>query len=376
MSIAREVVAVGTDAAKVADELVEKLRGPGLQLAVVFADARLDPAVIASVTGRALGPAPVVGCSTRGVVTRLAQVGREPAAVALGLYGDWLRVGIGVVPELSRSPLIRSRDAMHAAAAMLGTTAAELEAGRHVAFGLCDGRSTHQDSFCIGSAAGAVQLRVVGGSSSSEFTSRVPTPIWVNGEAMTEAGVIVVLESTRPIRVVTSAHLVPTDVRAVVTAASGRAVEELDGFPAASRLGQLVAHIAGGAPEDSYPVEFAFARYIDGVPYVRSIMDVDGQRLVLAGAVEAGHVLRVMRPGDLIGTTRADLAAAAQAVGGTVSALLAFSCASRHVEAMARRQEAKLAAEYAQYPVIGLQTYGEQIGMVLVNHTLTGLVIA
>ena len=105
-------------------------------------------------------------------------------------------------------------------------------------------------------------------------------------------------------------------------------------------------------------------------------MDVDGQRLVLAGAVEAGHVLRVMRPGDLIGTTRADLAAAANAVGGTMSALLAFSCISRHIEATSRRLDRQLAAEYAAYPVVGLQTFGEQIGMVLVNHTFTGLAIA
>ena len=104
-------------------------------------------------------------------------------------------------------------------------------------------------------------------------------------------------------------------------------------------------------------------------------MGVEGERLILAGTVEPGHVLRVMRPGDLIGQTRADLAAAATAVGGSVSALVAFSCVGRHLEATAKRLDDALADEYARYPVVGLQTFGEQIGMELVNHTLTGLVI-
>jgi hypothetical protein len=37
--------------------------------------------------------------------------------------------------------------------------------------------------------------------------------------------------------------------------------------------------------------------------------------------------------------------------------------------------EGSLAATYATYPTIGFQSYGEQIGMLLVNHTLTGLAI-
>jgi hypothetical protein len=82
-----------------------------------------------------------------------------------------------------------------------------------------------------------------------------------------------------------------------------------------------------------------------------------------------------MRPGDLIGKTRADLAATAQRVGGKITALLAFSCIGRHWEAAARGIEDELAKAYAEYPTTGFQSYGEQTGMLLVNHTLTGLAI-
>ena len=47
--IARQVVAAGDDAADVAARIVDELAGPGLALALVFADWRLAPSTIASI---------------------------------------------------------------------------------------------------------------------------------------------------------------------------------------------------------------------------------------------------------------------------------------------------------------------------------------
>jgi hypothetical protein len=102
---------------------------------------------------------------------------------------------------------------------------------------------------------------------------------------------------------------------------------------------------------------------------------VAGDHLVLTCSVEPGHVLRVMQPGDLIGTTRRDLATAATRVGGSVAAFLAFSSLGRHAETMARGSEPELAAAYAACRAVGFHTPSEQSGMLLVNHTLTGLAI-
>ena len=60
---------------------------------------------------------------------------------------------------------------------------------------------------------------------------------------------------------------------------------------------------------------------------------------------------------------------------GGMSAFLAFSCIGRHWEAAARGIERELAEVYATYPTVGFQSFGEQSGMLLCNHTLTGLVI-
>jgi hypothetical protein len=107
---------------------------------------------------------------------------------------------------------------------------------------------------------------------------------------------------------------------------------------------------------------------------VRSMTHLDGTRIHLAAAVETGHVLRLVKPGDLIGQTQRDLAATAERVG-KVEALIAFSCIGRHWDAAARGLEHELAAAYNAYPTTGFQSYGEQTGMWLVNHTLTGLAI-
>jgi len=368
--IARNVTAGGEDATQVAADLVEKLRGDGLALAVVFADWRIDPAVLAREVQRRLGTVPAVGCTSTGVIP--ARTDDVPAAVAIGLYGDWVRVGIGVAPELSHSAIARSRDAIGRAARALGTTPEALDPARHVAFTLVDGTSGHEEAFCIGSAAAAPQIRVVGGCAATEFNTSARAFVWANGEALADAGVAVVLQTDRRFEAITSSHLVATDVRTVVTAATGRSITELDGIPAARRVRELVAEL-GGVLDEPRPTNYTFARFVDGVPYVRSIMLIDGDRINLASAVESGHVLRVMRPGDLIGRTRADLEAAAERVGGTIEALIAFSCMGRHLEANTRGQAAELAEVYATYPTTGFESGGEQTGMLLVNHTLTAL---
>jgi hypothetical protein len=140
------------------------------------------------------------------------------------------------------------------------------------------------------------------------------------------------------------------------------------------RLRTLVAKL-GDTLDLPRPTRYAFARYVEGMPYVRTITHADGDRIVLATAVETGHVLRLMGPGDLLGTTRRDLATAAERVGGTMAALLAVSCAGRHWEAARRGIEPELDEIYRTYPTIGFQCLGEQSGMLLVNHTLTGLAI-
>jgi len=367
--IARTVVATGLDASAVARELCTKLDGGDFALVLVFADWRIDASALAKAMRENL-PAPVVGCTTPGVIGS----GAQPTAAALALEAAHVRVGIGVATDLAKSPLGRSRDAVHAAAAALGTTADALGSSRHVAITVCDGTSEHVEAFCIGSAATAPQVRVVGGCAATEIATKRRALVWSGGEPVVDAGIVMLLETSVPFEAVTAQHMIATDVKTVVTAASDGKLLELDGRPAAHRLRELVSRL-GGELDPAKPWEFAFARFIDGVPYLRSMTRIDENVIHLACHVDPGQVLRLMRPGDLIGSTQHELAEVRDRIGGEISALVAFSCISRHWEAAARGIERPLAAIYGTYPTVGFQSYGEQTGMLLVNHTLTGLAL-
>jgi hypothetical protein len=354
----------------VAGELAEQLASPGLRLVVTYADSRIDDVDAFARELQSRVDAPVVGC-TAGSVIGVADPDDVAVSTAVGFYGDWVRAGVGVATELAKSPIVRSRDAIRRAAAGLRLDAESLDPISHVAFTLADGTSGNEDGFCIGSAAAVPQIKVVGGLASIRRPNPRGARVFAFGEAFADAGVVVVLETTRRFEAFTSQHLVPTDVKAVVTAIRNRAITELDGRPAPQRLRELLEPL-GIELHAPYPTTFTFARYVDGVPYVRVILGIDDDAIRLGTPVEPGHVMHVMRTGDLVGTTRADLAAVDKRLGG-IETLLAWSCTARHREAEASGLVAELGATYGERPTCGFASFGEQTGMLLVTYTLAGL---
>jgi hypothetical protein len=372
-AIARQAVATGTNSEQVAREIVDQLRAPDLRIAFVFTDWRHDAHVFARITQRGLSPALALGGTATGVIANFAPF-EGMTAVGLGLYGDSITAGIGVASDLTKSALTRSRDAVQRAAVSMGRSPNGLDPARHVAITLVEGRSGQEEAFCIGSAAAAPQIKFIGGCASTEVQCDRKPFVWLGGEVMTDAGLVILLESELPLHVISSHHLLPTEAKTVVTSAAGRVITELDGQPALRRLREITAWL-GNEITMPRPSTHAFARYIDGVPYVRSITHFEGEHIHLSCGVEVGHVLRIMRPGDLIRQTTGDLASAAEKVGGSIGALLVFSCLGRHWEAAARNLDRELAGAYAHYGAVGCQSFGEQSGMLHVNHTLTGLAI-
>jgi hypothetical protein len=372
----RRVTVAGTDPGAVAADVARALGTPAPSLVIAFASWHLDPEGIARALADAFGETPVFGCTSTGEIGEGGY--HEGTVTALALSSPRLRVGLGLAGELSRQALRSSRGAVVDAAAALGIDPAALDPKRHVAITLVDGRCGVEESFCLGSASSAPQIRFIGGSASDGFGADSRARVFFGGAAYADAGIVAILEPDVPFAVIESEHMIGTELRTVVTAADHRRriVHELDGFPAARRYQALI--IASGGTErldDVVASSYPFAAYVGGRPYVRSVAKIDGDALQFACAIEVGTVLRLMRPGDLVGTTEHALAHAAAEVGGRPSAVLAFSCLGRHREATARGLDAPLAALYARAPLIGFHSFGEQAGSLLVNHTLTGLVL-
>ena len=185
----------------------------------------------------------IVGCSAPrgGRAAAPAPRGGTPAAVALGLYGDWLRVGIGVARRSVARPA-RARARRDARGGAPPGRSAHVR-GRRPRSPVATSRITlvrrhalraPEEAFCVGSAA-----RGAAASGSSAAARRRPAAIGEpsihardlgrTATSLRDAGGGRPARQRAPVlRVVTARrfHLVPTDVRTVVTAASGRAIEE------------------------------------------------------------------------------------------------------------------------------------------------------
>lgn len=380
-ALGRKVHASGKDSAAVAAALAEQLAGCDASLVLAFVYHRLSLGTIGGALERATG-APCIISATTGLIsdadpelratdTPGSAVG-EPGALAIAFSRQWSRFGVGIAKDLAHSTAASARGATHQASAALGLPPAMLEADRHVAISLFDGRCGNEEAFCVGSAGAAPQVKFVGGIGWAEPGR---PNLSVGGSELVGAGAVLMLESARPFRTVNSIHVQPSEIRCVVTASHGRRILELDGYPAVSRYRKLLAGL--GAPElpfDALVPRYPLAMYMRGTPYIRSIRAAHGEVLELTSAISSGQILRVMRAGDLIGSTVADLAVAADALSG-IDLMLAFSCVSRRRDAMTRGLMPDLASAYGRYPVAGFDSHGEQAGMVLVNHTLSGLAI-
>lgn len=373
-SLCRHAHAAGHDTSQVARQLAEQLAGAPAALVLAFVHHRHALAAITRALEQVTS-APVVACTTTAVIGSAAPEGEgasEPGAAAIALAPDWARVGIGVAAELGRNAVANSRAATHAAAAALGLAPGQLDPERHVGISLFDGRGGHEESFCVGSAGAAPQLKFVGGVAWAEPGV---ANVAVGERELPDGGVVVLLESARPFRAISSVHVEPSPLRCVVTASHGRRILELDGFPAVSRYRRLLAELgAPAAPFETLVPGYPLAMYLRGTPYIRSIRAVQGEVLELTSAIASGQVLRVMCPGDLVGSTARDLAAVSESLSG-LGLFLAFSCISRRRDAANRNRQGELAAALGRYPVAGFDSHGEQFGMVLVNHTLSGLAI-
>ena len=373
----RRITVSGTSPGAAVDALVRALGGAKPAAVIAFASWQLDPDETAAKLTQAFAPAPVFGCTSIGEIGEGGD--HEGTITALALLSPSIRIAAALAPELSRQALRSSRAAVIEAAQALGLEPEALDPKRHVAITLVDGRCGFEESFCLGSASTAPQIRFVGGSASDGYGPIAQTRVFVGGRAHADAGVVAILEPDRPFAVIESEHMIATELRTVVTAADHRKriVHELDGVPAARRYQELI-RASGGEEilDDVVASSYPFAIYIGGRPYVRSVAGVGGDdSLQFACAIEVGAVLRLMRPGDLVGTTERALADAAAEVGGRPEAILAFSCLGRHREAMTHGLRAPLAALYERAPVVGFHSFGEQAGALLVNHTLTGLVL-
>jgi hypothetical protein len=373
--------AVGTAfdgaAEDIVSDLERKLRPCEPSLILFFAHPKHDFAALAGGLQRRFPDAITAGCTTMGELGPSGLTQGQAVALALG---PPCRAAAVSVPDLCRFRFEDGEGLAADLASQLDLAPDGIVPGRHVLVTLTDGLSGMEEILVASLGAHLPLVPLVGGSAGDGDRFQ-RTLVALQGASSAGAAVVLLLEPSVRFHAFQLHHYQPTPGRVVVTRAEPkrRLVSTLNGRPAVDVLAELFGVTpaqlrAGGIAElVRHGIQFGF--HVGDSYYMRSVMTLLGDSLLLGGAVEEGAILTVMRAGDIVEATRQGVLEAQRALGGQAEVMLAFSCGGRMLEARDRGVLPQLEAATGQLPCLGFTTYGEQFGSMQVNHTLTALML-
>lgn len=242
------------------------------------------------------------------------------------------------------------------------------------AFLVVDGLSLAEDTLTATISPALRDIPLFGGSA-GDGADFISTRVALGTKARESAAVLTLVRSKYQTKVFSLDHLVPSEQQMVVTEAdpSRRIVKSINAEPA----GREYARIVGEDPEQLD--RFTFASHpvvvrIGTAHHVRAIQQVnDAGELVFFSAIDEGMVLTVAAPENMathLRRTMAELSAPRQPAH-----ILGCDCILRRIEAEQRQMTRDLSDVMSSYNVTGFSTYGEQIGPLHVNHTMSGVAI-
>ncbi len=242
------------------------------------------------------------------------------------------------------------------------------------AFTLIDGMTGREDSLLADIAPALGHMPLFGGSA-GDGRRFGRTLLACDGEVFEDAAILTIAATDCRAQVFSLDHLTPTETRMVVTGADPdtRTVTEINAAPAAREYARIV-----GRDPDQLDA-FTFAAHpvvvrLGNEHHVRAIQRVteDGN-LIFFSAIDEGMVLSVATSKDM--GTHLEQELAALSVNGQPADILACDCILRRIEAEQTQQLRAVSDVLARHRVIGFSTYGEQIGPMHINHTMTGVAL-
>jgi hypothetical protein len=378
----RAAHARGHDAADAARQVAAQLARPERPhpaLVLFFASTTYDRPLLARSMKEAFPRSLVGGCTTMGEIGINGWTKGGISSLAIG--GPGFRVAGAVIDELSTLPFARTAGIVHELCAALDTTPERAAVRDHFGITLTDGLSGMEEILMASLGLEAVGLPIVGGSAADDF-ALTHTTIFHEGRSYEDAALFLLCRCEAPFHTFKSNHYTATTDRVVVTSAQPdkRRISELDGFPAvavyARILGVTEEELRRDPPAVISRAGRNFAFFVNGEAFMRSVISVDGDHLLMGGAIEEGVVLTVMRSGDLLDDTRRTMAKVQAALEDDVGGMLLFNCGGRYLEAELHGTVRQVSDAMIVAPAAGFHTYGEQFGFLQVNHTLTGIALA
>ncbi len=242
------------------------------------------------------------------------------------------------------------------------------------AFLVVDGLSLKEDMLAASIAPALRDMPLFGGSAGDGVRFE-QTRVALNGKSHRDAAILTLIRTDLETQVFSLDHLVPTERKMVVTEAdpNRRIVKSINAEPAAREYARIV-----GKDPDQLD-QFTFASHpvvvrIGSAHHVRAIQQVnEAGELVFFSAVDEGMVLTLADPQHMASHLDAKLSELAER--GPLANIIGCDCILRRIEAEQKQMTRDVSDVLARHKVTGFSTYGEQIGPLHVNHTMSGVAI-
>ncbi|MFW2544416.1 FIST N-terminal domain-containing protein [Primorskyibacter sp. 2E107] len=343
--------------------------GPGpYALVCLFASPDADFSGLTRNSHRAFGGADVLACTTAG---ELGKDGYEDGQIiAIGFPETHFSANTIVIDDLANLDEQALIDRLIQSRMELNQRAPEMPS--EFAFLMVDGLSLKEEHLTSVLTSGLGPAPLFGGSAGDGENFHA-TWLSRNGTIRQNAALLALVRSRCPVRVFSLDHMVPSETRMVVTAADPdrRLVQELNAEPAAKEYARLL----GKDPDQLSPFTFAAHPVVVRLGdshHVRSIQRVDENGdLVFFSAIDEGMVLSLANHSDIADHLENRLAALS--ADGPPDHILACDCLLRRIESTQHQKGREVSDILVRHKVFGFSTYGEQIGALHVNQTLTGV---
>lgn len=345
--------------------------GPGpFALIVLFLSPDTPIAEAERRIAAAFGGTTVVGCTTAGEIGPGGY--SEGGIVAVGLPKAQFAAETLLIPDLQKiesqaliGDVIRARQKLANACPAWDS---------EFAFLMVDGLSVKEDELTAALASGLGPVPLFGGSAGDGTRFR-RTLVLHEGRLAQNIASLSLIRTRCAVRVFSIDHLHPSDRRMVVTEADPgrRIVRRINAEPAAQEYARLLGKDPGQLTTFTFAAHPLVVR-IGGRHHVRAIQRVaPNGDLVFFSAIDEGLVLTLAEAQNMATHLESELTALA--ASGPPAAILACDCILRRIEAQEKQLFGRISDILRRNNVTGFSTYGEQLGAVHVNQTMTGVAI-
>lgn len=351
-------------------EVVSGLGGGPFALVLLFVSCRYDRTRVAAAVREQLQQETVIGCTTAGEIGVSGYL--DNSMVAIGLPLSHFRAAPMVIRDVDNfGQSFTVAEALRRRGGLADRTPTW---SNEFAFLLTDGMSMREDGL-VAALAPALGTTPLFGGSAADGVRFGETFVFADGGFRQNTAVVAFIRTACRIKVFRFDHLVPTDVKMVVTAAdpARRLVHELNAEPAARAYARALGR------ESEQLSAFIFAAHPVAVRvgdrhHVCSIQRVEENGdLRFLTAIDEGLVLTLAKGQDIASHLARSLDELSPE--GPPDTIIACECVLRRLEIEKTNVRTPMSETLRRHRVIGFNSYGEQFNMLHVNQTFTGVAI-